>query len=94
MPFSADQAELLGIKALGWLAANDELLPVFLSASGTSLSDLRDRAQDPDFLGAVLDFLLMDDAWVMAFCESECLPYEKLAEARAALPGGQQMHWT
>lgn len=94
MPFSADQAELLGIKALGWLAANEELLPVFLGASGASLSDLRDRAQDPDFLGAVLDFLLMDDAWVMAFCESECLPYEKLAEARAALPGGQQMHWT
>jgi hypothetical protein len=94
MPFSADQAALLGIKSLGWLAANDELLPVFLGASGTSLSDLRDRAQDPDFLGAVLDFLLMDDAWVMAFCESENLPYEKLAEARAALPGGQQMHWT
>lgn len=94
MPFSADQAELLGIKALGWLAANEELLPVFLGASGASLSDLRDRAQDPDFLGAVLDFLLMDDAWVMAFCESERLPYEKLAEARAALPGGQQMHWT
>ncbi|CUH75282.1 hypothetical protein TRM7557_00309 [Tritonibacter multivorans] len=94
MPFSADQAEVLGIKALGWLAANEELLPVFLGASGASLSDLRDRAQDPDFLGAVLDFLLMDDAWVMGFCESETLPYERLAEARAALPGGQQMHWT
>ena len=94
MPFSADQAEVLGIKALGWLAANEELLPVFMGASGASLSDLRDRAQDPDFLGAVLDFLLMDDAWVMAFCESATLPYEKLAEARAALPGGQQMHWT
>lgn len=59
MPFSADQAEVLGIKALGWLAANEELLPVFMGASGASLSDLRDRAQDPNFLGAVLDLSLI-----------------------------------
>ena len=94
MPFSADQAEVLSLKALSWLAGNDELLPVFLGASGASLSDLRDRVNDPAFLGAVLDFLLMDDAWVMAFCDIEALPYSALVEARAALPGGEQVHWT
>ncbi|OIQ29818.1 MAG: hypothetical protein BM562_10495 [Alphaproteobacteria bacterium MedPE-SWcel] len=94
MPFSADQAEVLSLKALSWLAGSDELLPVFLGASGASLSDLRDRVNDPAFLGAVLDFLLMDDAWVMAFCDIEALPYSALVEARAALPGGEQVHWT
>ncbi len=94
MPFSADRAEVFGLKALSWLAANDELMPVFLGASGASISDLRDRVGDPAFLGAVLDFLLMDDAWVMAFCDSEGVAYPTLMEARAALPGGEQVHWT
>ncbi|WP_417817619.1 DUF3572 domain-containing protein [Tritonibacter scottomollicae] len=94
MPFSADHAEVLGLKALSWLASNDDLLPVFLGSSGASISDLRDRVGDPDFLGAVLDFLLMDDAWVVAFCDSEDVAYASLVEARAMLPGGEQVHWT
>jgi hypothetical protein len=36
----------------------------------------------------VLDFLLMDDAWVVAFCDAAGLPYEAPMRARAALPGG------
>lgn len=41
MLFSADAAETLGLKALAWLAGNDELLPVFLGATGASEADLR-----------------------------------------------------
>jgi len=42
----------------------------------------------------VLDFLLMDDAWVMGFCEAEGLKYDQPMYARAALPGGEQVNWT
>jgi len=94
MPFSADQAEVLGLKALSWLASSDELLPVFLGASGASISDLRDRVNDAAFLGAVMDFLLMDDAWVVEFCDSAGVAYASLVEARTMLPGGDQVHWT
>ena len=94
MPFSADHAEVLGLKALSWLASSDELLPVFLGSSGASISDLRDRVNDPEFLGAVLDFLLMDDSWVVAFCDNEGVAYASLVEARAMLPGGGEVNWT
>lgn len=94
MPISADAAETLALKALGWLAASDELMPVFLGSTGASLDDLRSRAWDAAFLGSVLDFLVMDDAWVIAFCDAEGIPYDRLMQARAALPGGQQVHWT
>ena len=77
-----------------WLAANDDLLPVFLGSSGASEGDLRERAADPQILGAVLDFLMMDDAWVVAFCDHVAVPYEHLMAARAALPGGEQVNWT
>lgn len=89
-----ETAEMTGIRALGWLAGNDELLPVFLGATGASADDLRAQAEDPAFLGAVLDFLMMDDAWVMAFCTAEGLDFQVPMQARAALPGGEQVHWT
>lgn len=91
---SRDAAETLGLRALAWLAGNDELLPVFLGASGADMAELRARAGDPAFLGAVLDFLLMDDAWIVAFCDSAGLAYEAPLAARQALPGGAQIHWT
>jgi len=94
MPISADAAETLALKALAWLVGNEDLLDVFLGATGTSESDLRTRAGDPEFLGSVLDFLMMDDAWVVGFCDAATEPYTRPMEARAALPGGEQHHWT
>jgi len=89
-----NSAETIALQALGWLAGNDALLPVFLGATGASEADLRERATEPEFLGAVLDFLMMDDAWVVAFCDAEGLRYDIPMRARAALPGGQQVSWT
>lgn len=89
-----ENAETIALHALGWLVGNEELLPVFLGATGAGLDDVRARAGDPDFLGAVLDFLAMDDAWVVAFCDAEGLAYETPMRARAALPGGGDVHWT
>ncbi len=89
-----ESAETLALLALSWLSGNDELLPVFLGATGASLEDMRARAQDAEFLGSVLDFIMMDDAWVMEFCESQDLRYEDPMTARQALPGGASPDWT
>jgi hypothetical protein len=89
-----EMAETIGLRALGWLAANDELLPVFLGSTGGDIADLRNRATDPEFLGAVLDFITMDDAWITAFCDDAGLDYTQPLQARGKLPGGGEMHWT
>ncbi|CUH83936.1 DUF3572 domain-containing protein [Thalassovita mediterranea] len=91
---SPDAAETLALQVLGWLAGNDELLPVFMGASGVSQDDLRVNAGSPEFLASVLDFLLMDDAWVISCCDALNRPYDSLIHARAALPGGAQINWT
>lgn len=93
-PLSQDSAELLAIEALSWLVGNEELLPVFLGATGASEADLRQRAREPEFLASVLDFLLMDDAWIAEFCQSADYKCEFPMRARAALPGGAQVNWT
>ncbi|AXI42985.1 DUF3572 domain-containing protein [Sulfitobacter sp. SK011] len=94
MTYTRDSAETLALQALGWLASNDDLLPTFLASTGASENDLRSRAADPVFLGAVLDFLMMDDAWVIAFCDGILLPYDRIMQARAVLPGGDEVNWT
>lgn len=94
MANARESAETLALNALGWLASNDDLMPVFLGSTGAAEGEIRDLASDPVFLGAVLDFLMMDDAWVIAFCDDAQLPYESIMRARQSLPGGEQTHWT
>ena len=48
---------------------HDELRGVFMGAAGLSEDDMRNSTADPEFLGAVLDFICMDDAWVVEFCD-------------------------
>jgi len=88
------QAEIRALGVLAWLVSNEELLPVFLGATGADETDLRTRATEAEFLGSVLDFLMMDDAWVMAYCDGEGLPYQTPMQARQALPGGADVSWT
>lgn len=89
-----EQAEIIGIKALGWLAAEEDLVGQFLNMSGSTADDLRNRAQDPEFLGYVLDFLMLSDETVIAFCEADNLPNDAPMQARMALPGGDIPNWT
>lgn len=89
-----ESADVVALQALTWLIGHDELRPVFLAATGASAADLRDRAGDPDLLASVLDFLLMEDAWIRDFCAETGLPGEAVMRARAALPGGADPHWT
>jgi hypothetical protein len=89
-----EAAQILALQVLGWIAADDEVFPLFLGATGASIGELRVRAADPVFLAAVLDFLLQDDRWVVAFCDAEGHPYSAPQSARAVLPGGAVTNWT
>lgn len=87
-------AETIALQALGWIVGQPDELGGFLGATGAAADDLARQAQDPVFLGAVLDFLLAEDRRVIAFCEACALAYDQPMQARAALPGGEVMHWT
>jgi hypothetical protein len=89
-----EDAETGAVRVLAWLAGEEDLMPVFLGASGTSIEDLRARAGDPDFLASLLDFVLMDDAWVLSCADALGLPPGEIMAMRAALPGGMLPSWT
>ncbi|MGH1578699.1 DUF3572 domain-containing protein [Planktotalea sp.] len=94
MAMSREAAEVFSLNALGWIVGQEDILPVFLGASGASESDIRARASEPEFLLSVLDFLMMDDQWVISCCDALNVPYESLGEARQMMPGGAEVSWT
>lgn len=87
-------AETLALRALGWLMADEGQRDAFMAATGTDPRDLGRLVREPEFLGAVLDFLLADEPRLLAFCEAEAVRPEDPMRARAALPGGDLPHWT
>ena len=88
-----DSAERFALGALEWLVEADLVGP-FLDATGTDVDRLRSEAGDPGFLGAVLDFVASSDDWVRGCCAAQGRPPEDFRRARAALPGGEEHHWT
>ena len=94
MVYTQESAEVIALRVLGWLAGNSELLPIFQGSTGAGETELREGAQDSTFLGAVLDFVMLDDSWVIECCEALKVPNETLMQARQALPGGEQVNWT
>jgi hypothetical protein len=91
---SPESAQTIALQALAWLVGNEEVCQTFLGSTGTSADELRARATDPQFLASVLEFLTMDDTWVVSFCDSVNLAYDDPLKARYALPGAEQIHWT
>jgi len=94
MSMSQSSAEVLAAEVLGWLAQDHARIAAFLAATGTAPDSLRERVQDPAFLLAVIDFLMSDEAMLLDCCAALEVPPETPEQARSALPGGAQVHWT
>ena len=89
-----DHAEAIAVKALGWMAERNDVMEIFLSATGAAPDELRTQAGDPHFLGFVLDHLLGQDQWVLDFAEMSQIEPTDVLSARAHLPGGDIPNWT
>jgi predicted HAD superfamily phosphohydrolase len=80
-----ETAELLAIRALGYLAGDTEQLARFLALSGVAPEDLRTAATEASFLSGVLDFFLGDEAVLLAFTASTQVDPADVAIAREVL---------
>ncbi|MGD0144519.1 MAG: DUF3572 domain-containing protein [Rhizomicrobium sp.] len=88
--FTPEAAETIALKGLAYLAALPEDIARFLNISGIEAGELRARAGEPEFLAAVMDFLLADDTLLTGFCETEGLDPSDIHRARRALPGAHE----
>ncbi len=82
-----DEAGIVALEALAWIAGEDDLLQRFIQVAGISPDGLRQSAANPDTQAGVLDFVLSDESLVLGFCEARGYAPETPARARRALPG-------
>jgi hypothetical protein len=78
-------AETLGLRALTWVVGQSEVLDRFLLVSGLTGSELRARAGEPSFLGAILEHILANEQLAKDFCTDEALQPRDLHLARHVL---------
>ena len=80
-------AEIIGLRALAFIASDDDNLRAFVNESGLDPSHLRRSAPQPTILAGALDFLLAREALFLAFCEEIGTRPERVQRARQFLPG-------
>jgi hypothetical protein len=84
---SSEDAEVIALKVLHFLASEPERLERFMDLSGLSLDTIRTSAADPAFLGGIIDYILADQSLLLIFAEENGLKPESLAQIRRKLPG-------
>lgn len=84
---NTEEAEIIGLNALGFLASDGERLQRFMDLSGLDVAAIRAGASSPAFLGGILDHLLSDESLLLIFAEEQQMRPERIAQLRRTLPG-------
>lgn len=87
-----ENAEEIAVAALGFIAADSELLPRFLAITGIEASGIRAAAQEPGFLAGVLHFIAAHEPTLMAFAASAGIQPAAVLTAMRALPQGDDKY--
>jgi Protein of unknown function (DUF3572) len=90
MDKNREGAEMIAIRALGFLASEDNRLERFLALTGISPDSVREAAQAPGFLAAVLDHIAGDEAMLLAFAANAVISPAAITSARHVLAGAAQ----
>jgi Protein of unknown function (DUF3572) len=84
-----DLAAVLALKALAFLAGSQDALQRFMDLTGAGRDSLGERADEPEFLASVLDFLLTNEELLIQFCDDTSTDVRSVHMARHVLAGGE-----
>jgi len=90
----SDATPALAQDILTLVLSDRDMAGAFLDQSGLAVGNLRARASDPELLAAALDFVLAEDARVLAAARALGVSPAVIVALRAALPGGDTPDWT
>ncbi|MET0251201.1 MAG: DUF3572 family protein [Novosphingobium sp.] len=75
----------MALAALAWVVGDERRAQRLLGLTGLDADALRMGLHDPAVLGAVLDFLLANEADLLAAADDLGIPPQELARARSEL---------
>lgn len=82
-----ENAEMLAVQALSFLAEEPERLGIFLSLTGIGPEAVREAAGAPGFLAGVLEHILDNETLLLAFADNAGVDPADIIRARHALGG-------
>lgn len=85
-------AEEIAIAALGFIAADPNLLPRFLAITGIEAGHIREAAREPGFLAGVLQFIAAHEPTLLAFADNAGIEPSSVLRAMRALPQGDDRY--
>lgn len=83
----SEEAQIVALKALAFLAEERDRLWRFLDWTGLDLDDVRNGADNPGLHGGILDYFLAHEGLLLEFVEEADLTPDAPAAARRCLPG-------
>ncbi len=84
---TSEQAEIVGLNILKFLASDEKRFARFVSLSGLNIEQVSQNAQSPEFLGSLFDYLLSDETLLQVFCANEIIDPAAIGPLRRKLPG-------
>ncbi len=87
-------AETRALEVLTWVLSEDDLIKVFMGTTGASQNDFRSNTLSHEFLVSILDFVLMDDRWVISCSKFLNIDPSQIHLIKISLDGGQEVNWT
>ena len=82
-----EEATLIALKALAYIAQDENRLSRFLALTGVEADYVPSAASSPEFQAAVLEYLMTDETTLMAFCATEGIEAELPGRALRLLAG-------
>jgi Protein of unknown function (DUF3572) len=84
-PVDRQNAEVIAVSALSFLASRPRDLDRFFALTGLSSDTIRQDADKPGFLAGVLDYLVGDEPLLTAFAAEAGVPPQQVDQARQRL---------
>ena len=88
---ASQQAETLALRAVAFLAGDDDRVSTFMAVSGIGLDALRQSINDKAMLAGILDYILANESLLVEFASFAETTPEAAMRARAALPGFEHL---
>ncbi len=83
--YTPEQAEILAIQALGYLADTQEELQRMLTATGMDIEAAKQSMQSQEGLAGLLDYICQDESILLGFCETLRIQADEPMRALQAL---------
>jgi hypothetical protein len=80
-----EEAEMLAIQALAFIAEDPQRLARFLDMTGIAPEQIRTAARERGFLAGVLEHMLGDESLLIAFADRAGIDPDDVARARSGL---------